>query len=402
MTGESESALDSEPASLIELLSSEEEAIEIVDLRPSTITSCDVRNIMLPLITNASVRILYLPLDRTDFISSKTMAMILKNNIGTPIEELHLSHFPPPDQGASSISVYSNIISSLKSNKTVKKLHIAPEVVLHESIQASIASVLYDDSVISSLMLRNCGLSNTGVTKISCALANNSSITVLDLSNNQLGNKGTCSVALALEMNKTIQKLKLSGTNIGREGGEAMVTALATNDSLEVLDMSRNSLDDTVITKLAKMLKTNESLRQMSLRSNQFSTIGALCLSLALYDRKNIHTVLSCNHTIQYLDINSNQLSRECVMHVNKSLRWNAQRSSKNETIRKKVSSFLAGSDSNCSCLKSYLGDASIANKLMPNMLWSVGSNSTALYFLFKNLMVPLSEESSSKTLSRK
>ena len=326
------------------------------------------------------------------------MAMILKNNIGTPIEELHLSHFPPEEQDASSIVICSNIISSLKSNNTVKKLHIAPEVVLHESIQASIASILYDNSVISSLMLRGCGLSYTGVTKISCALANNSSITVLDLSNNQLGNKGACSVALALEMNNTIQKLKLSGTNIGREGGEAIVTALAANESLEILDMSRNSLDDVVITKLARILKTNMSLLQISLRSNQFSNIGSLCLSLALYDPKNIHTVLACNHKIQLLDINSNQLSLECIMYANKSLRWNAQRSSKNETIRKKVSSFLVESDSNCSCLKSYLGDESTAYKLMPNIMWSVSNSATAVYFLLKNLMVPLSEGTSSES----
>jgi hypothetical protein len=172
---------------------------------------------------------------------------------------------------------------------------------------------------------------------------------------------------------------------MGREGGEAIADALAVNKSLEVLDVSRNSLDDIVVTKLSRSLKLNTSLRQLSLRSNSCSTIGALCLSFALYDSKNLQAVLGCNHTLQYLNIDSSQLSRECVMHTNNSLRWNALSSTENETTRKKVSSFLLESESNCLCFRDYFEDATTINQLMPNVLWSMNqgqdkSNSAVLF----------------------
>jgi Ran GTPase-activating protein (RanGAP) involved in mRNA processing and transport len=170
--------------------------------------------------------------------------MMMKNNVGPPIEELHLSDLPTEEQQIEAElkrKISSMIISSLKQNKKIKKLLIAPQAVLHQSIPSSIATILYDNTVLKSLILRGCGISHVGATKISCALASNTSITVIDLSNNSLG-KGICSVALALELNNTIQKLKLSGTGTGREGGEAIVEALTVNKSLAVLDMGRNSL----------------------------------------------------------------------------------------------------------------------------------------------------------------
>jgi len=382
----------SSPDLLMELLSSEELSLDTVDLRPSTFASSDIRNVLLPLMTNLSVRVLYLPMDRIDLVCAKTITMMTTKNVGPPFEELHLSNLPSEEHNIesseSSRKIASMIISSLKQNKHIKKLHITPQDVLHQSIPSSIASILYDNTVLTSLNLRGCGISHAGATKISCALASNASITVLDLSNNPLGNAGICSVGLALELNSTIQKLKLSGTNIGREGGEAMVEALALNKSLEVLDMSRNSLDDVVVTKLARSLKLNTSLRQLSLRSNSFSTIGALCLSLALYDPKNLQTVLDCNHTIQFLDIDSNQLSSECIMHTNKPLRWNALGSTENETIRKKVSAFLLESESNYLSFRDYFEDTTTVQHLLPNVLGSMNENSTVLYYLVKNLAV--------------
>ncbi|KAL7445122.1 hypothetical protein ACHAXM_011850 [Skeletonema potamos] len=378
------------PDLLMKLLSAEGGIIDTVDLRSSTFTSSGIRDVMLPLLTNLSARVLYLPIDRLDLVCSKTIAMMTKNNIGPPIEELHLSNLSSVQQIESEMNgeTSSMIISSLKHNKYIKKLHIVSEVAVHQSIISSIASILYDNTVLSSLILRGCGISHAGATKIACALASNASITVLDLSNNPLGNGGVCSVALALELNHTIQKLKLSGTNMGREGGEAMVVALAVNKSLEVLDMSRNSLDDLVMTKLSRSLKLNTTLRQLSLRSNSFSSIGALCISFALYNSKNLQALIGCNHTLRYLNIDSNQTSRECVIHTNDSLRWNALKSTENETIREKVLSFLLESESNCLCFRDYFEDATTVLQLMPNVLWSMNENATVLYYLVRNLTV--------------
>lgn len=398
VTSEDEGSSSSGPDHLMDLLSSEDFVLDTVDLRPSTFTSIAIRNVMLPLMTTSlSIRVLHLPMDRIDLVCAKSIMIMMENNVGPPIEELHLSNLPEEDHNSESghsRKISSMIISSLKQNKRIKKLFFAPQAqaVLHQSVPSSIAAILYDNTVMKSLILRGCGISHAGATRISCALANNASITVLDLSNNPLSNTGICSVALALELNTTIQKLKLSGTDIGREGGEAMVEALGINKSLQVLDMSRNSLDDQVITKLARSLKQNKSLRQLSLRSNTFSTIGGICLSFALYDSANLQTVLECNHTLQYLvlDINSNKLSRDCLKHANKALRMNARSSTENEVIRKKVSSFLLESESNSLCLRDHFKEKTTLQRLLllPNVLWSMNNSTSVLYYLLKNLAV--------------
>jgi len=373
---------------LVELLS--QERCHTVDLRSSEFTTTAIRTVLLPLLTNSSVRALYLPIDRVDLICAKTLVLMIQNNIGPPIEDLYLPNMPIEGQSDSSelCRHSSMIISALKHNTRIKKLHIAPANVLHHSVISSITSILYENKVISALTLRGCGISHIGATKISCALANNASIVVLDLSNNPLYDGGVCSVALAIEMNQTIEKVKLSGTNIFRKGGEAIAAALAINTSLEVLDMSRNALDDRVITKLSRSLKCNSSLKQLSLKSNTFSDIGALCLSLTMYDSIDLQTVLGCNHTLRYLNINSNGLSRKCIMHTDNALRRNAFSSSVNEAIRAKVSSFLLEAEPNCLFLRKHFGTAETFLHLMPHLLCSMNNCATVMYHLMKNLIV--------------
>ena len=374
---------------LVDLLR-QEKSIDTVDLRSSEFTTTAIRTVLLPLLTNSSVRSLYLPIDRVDLICAKTLVIMIQNNIGPPIEDLYLSNMPL--EGVSDSSELckhsSMIISSMKHNTRIKKFHIAPENALHHSVISSITATLHETKVISALTLRGCGISHIGATKLSCALANNASIIVLDLSNNPLYDGGVCSVALAIEMNQTIKKLKLSGTNMGAQGGEAIAAALAINTSLEVLDMSRNALDDHVITKLSRSLKCNSSLKQLSLKSNAFSDIGALCLSLAMYDSIDLQTVLGCNHTIRYLNINSNQLSRKCIMHTDNALRRNAFSSSVNEATRAKVSSFLIESEPNCLFLRKHFGTAETSLHLMPYLLCSMNNCATVMYHLIKNLIV--------------
>ena len=150
--------------------------LDTVDLRPSTFTSNDIRNVMLPLITSDSIRELYLPLDRIDLVCAKTIVMMMKNNVGPPIEVLHLSDLPTEEQQIEAElkrKISYMIISSLKQNKKIKKLLITPQAVLHQSIPSSIATILYDNTVLKSLILRGCGISHVGATKISCALASN-------------------------------------------------------------------------------------------------------------------------------------------------------------------------------------------------------------------------------------
>ena len=233
-----------------------------------------------------------------------------------------------------------------------------------------------------------------GATKISCALASNKSLVSFDFSNNLIGNKGASSLCVGLEINTTLKKLKLSGANVGIEGAIAIASAISNNSSLEVLDLSRNRIGDMGASKIAIALKSNNTLHQLSLRQNSISEVGALCISLALYDPKHLERILSNNHSIRYLNLNDNEVSRKCLSGIEYQLRMNLRQTEK-ETVRMKVSFFLRDERAT-SC---FVEDDTWTLQCMPSLISSITNTDTAhslsgqmtsLYNLLRNVHMPV------------
>mmetsp|Transcript_10167 Transcript_10167/g.21847 ORF Transcript_10167/g.21847 Transcript_10167/m.21847 type:complete len:469 (-) Transcript_10167:2059-3465(-) len=329
--------------SMIAQLNAIKSTIESVDFTAQSFSEHDIRCQLPALLVNPSVKVLHMPLNRLDHVSAKCIAMMLERNdvgVGPPVEELHLSHVhekgdEPTCEG------FIEIISALGNSTRVKKLVIS-DPNLNYSEVSSISSILFNIKSLSSLVLRDCGINHKGLSKISCAIASNESLESLDVSNNPLGNGGISSLVVALEINARIKKLKISGTQMGGvEGGNAIATLLTGNSPLEVLDLSRNHIGDIGASKIAIGLKSNKSLLQLSMRRNALSTVGILCFQLALFNSKNIGTIIKSNHTLRYLNIDNNICENEEVSKVLGFVRMNLPRLEK-EVISGKLAWFLS------------------------------------------------------------
>ena len=399
------------------------------------LTAHEIRYEIPALITNKSTKaVLHVPTDCLDDASTKCIVLVLqRDDIGPRIDELHLSHSQTNDEENVRTRTrckdkdrnedpFFQIIQSLKQSIQIQKLVIS-DTSLNISEISALSSVLYDISSLSSLVLRQCSidhryvrfrvyhiityglhcliscyfsLNNThrGATKISCALASNKSLISFDFSNNPIGNKGASSFCVGLEINTTLKKLKLSGANVGIEGAISIASAISNNSSLEVLDLSRNRIGDMGASKIAIALKSNNTLHQLSLRQNSISEVGALCISLALYDPKHLQRILSNNHSIRYLNLNDNEVSRKCLSGIECQLRMNLRQTEK-ETVRMKVSFFLRDERAT-SCFVE--DDKTWTLPCLPYLISSIGKTDTAyslsgqmtsLYNLLRNVHMP-------------
>lgn len=359
-----------------------------IDFTPSSFTEREIRYEIPALLTNQSIKVLHLPTDRLDQACTKCIVMILeRDDVGPQIEELHLSHTRRDENNGrsnkNSESPFIQIVQSLKHSTRIKKLVIS-ETPLDASEISAVASILYDIKHLSSLVLRQCGIDHKGASKIACALASNKSVKSFDFSSNPVGNRGASALCVALEINTTIKKIKLSGAHLGIEGAVAIASAITSNSSLEVLDLSRNAIGDMGCSKIAIALKSNKCLQQLSLRQTSLSDIGALCVLLSIYDPKNLQTIIGCNHSVRYLNLNNNEVRRKCLLDIETARSMNLLQTEQ-ERIRQKVAFFL-NDESNTSCFKD-----GMTFKCTPYLLSAVGKNDniTALYHVLKNVHMP-------------
>ncbi|KAL7537823.1 hypothetical protein ACHAWF_005913 [Thalassiosira exigua] len=362
-----------------------------VDFTPSNFTALEIRYEIPALLVNSSVKVLHLPTNRLDDACTKCIAMMFDKNVGPPIEELVLSK----TEGEESVdrnnendrcyeSSLVQIVSSLRTNIRIKKLVIS-EASLTPSEISAIATILYDIKSLRTLVIRQCGIDHKGATKISCALASNKSLESFDFSNNPCSNRGASAIGVALDINKTLKKVKLSGTRMGIEGAVAIATAITSHPTIEVLDVSRNPIGDMGVSKLALALKSNKAIRQISLRHTSMSDIGALCIGLSLYDPRNLSSLLQCNNTVRYLNLNNNEVSKKYLLDIETYRNMNLLLTEK-ESVRQKVSYFLQ-TESNATCFGSEMTVG-----CMPHLLSAMGKTDnglTTLFNLLKHLHMP-------------
>lgn len=369
-----------------------------VDFTSSSFTEREIRYEIPSLLTNSSAKVLHLPVDRLDEASTKCVVMILeRDDVGPQIEELHLSHSRSGENSGRGRRKYEDtpftqIIASLIKSTRVKKLVISETALNYASEISAVATMLYDVKSLRSLVLRQCGLDHKAVTKLSCALASNTSLESLDISNNPIGNRGASGLGVGLEINTSLKKLKLSGTQFGIEGAVAIATALKSNSTLEVLDLSRVPIGDTGASKIAMAMKSNNTLRQLGLRETSLSDVGALCILLSIYDCKSLNAILKCNHSLRYLNLSNNEVSRKSIRDIDTALTMNllqgqgmSHAQTEKGVIRQKISFFL-NAESNTSCF-----GENMTLQCMPHLLSAIGNNEnmTSLYNVVKRVNMP-------------
>ncbi|RIB25926.1 kinase-like domain-containing protein [Gigaspora rosea] len=106
-----------------------------------------------------------------------------------------------------------------------------------------LTKVLYKNSTLTSLNLRENYLGSEGGKALAGALCMNSTLTSLNLNSNWIGSEGVKALADALCRNSTLTSLNLWNNNLGFEGGKALAVALCKNSTLKKLNIKYNSFE---------------------------------------------------------------------------------------------------------------------------------------------------------------
>ncbi|CAL4097795.1 unnamed protein product, partial [Meganyctiphanes norvegica] len=150
---------------------------------------------------------------------------------------------------------------------------------------------------------------------------------ILELSNQALS-VGTCAVlGKILQTTNNIIKASFEDCLLDEDGSKSLLLGICGNTSLNTLSFKGNNLHGAAAHALAKMIRHNSSVVRLSLEWNS--------LGLCLESWSDICEAISCNNSLQYLDLRSNQLNPEAAQTLAKAiirnstltiidLRWNS------------------------------------------------------------------------------
>ncbi|RIB30245.1 hypothetical protein C2G38_2026985 [Gigaspora rosea] len=155
-----------------------------------------------------------------------------------------------------------------------------------------LTKVLYKNSKLTSLNLRENNLGSEGGKALADALCKNSTLTSLYLQYNELGSEGEVALVYALCKNSTMTSLNFYMNYLGPEGVKALVDELWKNSMLTSLNLHEGGKA------FANTLCKNSTLRFLNLGYNNLGSKGGKALADA-------------NSTLTSLDLENNDIGLE-------------------------------------------------------------------------------------------
>ncbi|XP_024909508.1 leucine-rich repeat-containing protein 34-like [Cynoglossus semilaevis] len=144
---------------------------------------------------------------------------------------------------------------------------------------------------------------------ISRSLHSNRSLLYLSLSGNKIGNRGGMQVARMLQANNTLQELDVADCDLATQCVIAIIIAVKNSKTIRCVDLSRPLLfsqQEEWAVHCCDMLAVNSSLVELHLGKMGMSDTGM----------QRITEGLRRNHTLRYLDVRCNRITRDGVRHL--------------------------------------------------------------------------------------
>ena len=135
-----------------------------------------------------------------------------------------------------------------------------------------VAEQLKNNTILTRLNLRECGLTSQSATSLAEALITNTHLEELNISGNLLNDDAIQHLAHALQVNQHLKRLELAGCGITDVGLEYLAKSIENNRILNSLNVSitldsekDNLITEKIIPILIKNLKNNQALTNLSL-----------------------------------------------------------------------------------------------------------------------------------------
>eukprot|EP00581_Thalassiosira_minuscula_P004896 CAMPEP_0183740062 /NCGR_PEP_ID=MMETSP0737-20130205/58756_1 /TAXON_ID=385413 /ORGANISM="Thalassiosira miniscula, Strain CCMP1093" /LENGTH=410 /DNA_ID=CAMNT_0025975047 /DNA_START=138 /DNA_END=1370 /DNA_ORIENTATION=+ len=269
------------------------------------------------------------------------------------------------------------LCAGLKNTKGVKDINFTEINFGDVAKMRGLAAILSSNPRLEYIKLKDCGIGPASITILSEALSNRSRdmqrIRWLNLSGNNFGNNALDDLVQALNTKQNeVRTLDLRGCGIGLKGCASLSRLLENQESsLSYLNLNDNSIDDDSVINLSNSLAKNTKLTWLYLDGNEeITTRGCSAMLKLLCDEASIKGILHSNHTLKYLGYySSSQLTSaangslgiELTNALSTYLEMN-KATDKISAARSKILWSHARGDIN-------LGDSSIADGIMPNIL---------------------------------
>jgi Ran GTPase-activating protein (RanGAP) involved in mRNA processing and transport len=201
----------------------------------------------------------------------------------------------------------------------IQKLDVSDNRTIGDAGVSILAAGLRNNGHLSTLKMRDVGLTAVGVNSLAELLLQNATISTLDIGQNAVTCEGIVILSLPLHTNKTLTSLGLSDCKILPPGTMLMAEVMKTS-KLRSLDMSvnamcgsraDNSFDPAPILQLADSI--HDSNRTLSYLNLSRSDIGARSTRRLMF-------ALSVNPHLRTLVIDSCNISEEGAVHVGEGL----------------------------------------------------------------------------------
>ncbi|XP_041668175.1 protein phosphatase 1 regulatory subunit 37 [Cheilinus undulatus] len=182
----------------------------------------------------------------------------------------------------SGVPLYA-LISSLKTNKALKELHLSNNQLNSYQDALQLGDLLRYNGTLQTLQLSNNHIADAGLEELCDGLRHQTAgLQVLLLRNNNITADGMLHLAKALPVLKVLQVLDLGENVLGNEGIQEIREPLMKNTSVLQLGLSQTNITCEGAVALAEFLAESHQIEQLDLRHNEVKVGGLMALSLAL------------------------------------------------------------------------------------------------------------------------
>ena len=244
------------------------------------------------------------------------------------LKEMKLSNSNLEMAGIVTICKHMNNISNLT------QLDFSYVGITDESAE-SLASVLFQNIKLESLILHCSNMQAKDAVKVFKAMKFTSTLRKLNIAQNMVTDQAAYDLATVLSHNVQLEELNLSSNNLQANGAIKIFKSLKKSSNLLTFNISNNSIGDLAAEDLAKVLIQSTSLTKLDLSYNDLQITGiklvlqAMKCSITRLKTINlannyitdeaandIKNVLSCNTMLRRFDISYNCLESEGVTNI--------------------------------------------------------------------------------------
>ena len=223
-----------------------------------------------------------------------------------------------------------SIFTSLEHHTSVEELDLSRNKQLmegdSEAVGCALERMLINNTGISVLVLKSCGIGDHMGEKIGMGLAGNKTVKVLNVSKNNIYSGGAVSIFTALEHNTSLEELDLSRNEHLTEGdakgvGCTLNKILTVNKTIQTLKLQQCGICDQIGKQIGVELTRNKSLRVLNISHGSIHSGGAVSIFKSLQQNSSLEELdLSWNWYLTKDDSKAVGCAIERMLKVNKAI----------------------------------------------------------------------------------